>query len=61
MEVFRFWAELLIEFALVSQDPPKVLFGVFVLYGLSGYVVYLVRKVKGQGLKGLDIERDEHF
>jgi len=48
-------------FALVSQDPPKVLFGVFVLYGLSGYVVYVVRKVKGQGLKGLDIERDEHF
>ena len=48
-------------FALVSQDPPKVLFGVFVLYGLSGYVVYVVRKVRGQGLKGLDIERDEHF
>lgn len=48
-------------FALVSQDPPKVLFGVFVLYGVSGYIVYVVRKVKGQGLKDMDIERDEHF
>ncbi|MCQ8896243.1 CDP-diacylglycerol--serine O-phosphatidyltransferase [Limnobacter humi] len=48
-------------FALASQDPPKVLFGVFVLYGLSGYVVYVVRRLKGQGLKGLDIEEDKHF
>ncbi|WP_370264381.1 CDP-diacylglycerol--serine O-phosphatidyltransferase [Limnobacter sp.] len=48
-------------FALVSQDPPKVLFGVFVLYGLSGYVVYVVKRVKGQGLRGMDIERDKHF
>lgn len=27
-------------FAVVSQDPPKMLFGIFVLYGLSGWVVY---------------------
>ncbi len=25
----------------ISFDPPKVLFGLFVLYGLSGYVVYV--------------------
>lgn len=45
-------------FALASQDPPKVLFGVFVVYGLSGYVVYLVRKVKGLGMRDLDIQDD---
>lgn len=58
---FLVLAALPLIFALASQDPPKVLFGVFVLYGLSGYLVYFVRKMKGQGLKGLDIEEDEHF
>lgn len=48
-------------FALVSQDPPKVLFGVFVLYGLSGYVVYVVSKVRGRRLSELDIQEDKHF
>jgi CDP-diacylglycerol--serine O-phosphatidyltransferase len=32
----------------ISSDPPKVLFGVFVLYGLSGYAVYVWRFIKGQ-------------
>jgi CDP-diacylglycerol--serine O-phosphatidyltransferase len=32
----------------ISSDPPKVLFGVFVLYGLSGYAVYAWRFIKGQ-------------
>jgi CDP-diacylglycerol--serine O-phosphatidyltransferase len=32
----------------ISSDPPKVLFGVFVLYGLSGYAVYIWRFIKGQ-------------
>lgn len=32
----------------ISSDPPKVLFGVFVLYGLSGYAVYVWRYIKGQ-------------
>ena len=35
-------------FVLVSSDPPKVLFGMFVLYGLSGYVVYFWRLAKGK-------------
>lgn len=48
-------------FALASQDPPKVLFGLFVVYGLSGYVVYLVKKVRGQRISAMDIERDRHF
>lgn len=38
---------IVLAFVLVSSDPPKVLFGVFVLYGLSGYAVYLWRFFKG--------------
>lgn len=34
--------------ALVSIDPPKVLMPIFVLYGLSGYAVYLWRLAKGK-------------
>ena len=34
--------------ALVSIDPPKVLWPIFVLYGLSGYAVYLWRLAKGK-------------
>lgn len=35
-------------FALVSIDPPKVLFPIFVAYGLSGYAVYFWRLAKGK-------------
>ena len=35
-------------FALVSIDPPKVMFPIFLLYGLSGYVVFAVRLAKGK-------------
>jgi len=35
-------------FALVSIDPPKVLWPIFVAYGLSGYVVYFWRLAKGK-------------
>lgn len=48
-------------FALASQDPPKVLFGLFMIYGVSGYVVYLVKKLRGQRISSMDIERDNHF
>ena len=33
--------------AVVNIDPPVVIFGVFVVYGFSGYFVYAWRKVKG--------------
>lgn len=33
--------------AVVNIDPPIVMFGIFVAYGLSGYVIYVWRKVKG--------------
>lgn len=48
-------------FALASQDPPKVIFGLFVVYGLSGYLVFMYRKVRGQRIETMDIERDNHF
>lgn len=35
-------------FVLISSDPPKVLFGMFVFYGLSGYGVYIWRRMKGR-------------
>lgn len=35
-------------FALVSIDPPKVLWPLFVLYGLSGYAVFFWRLAKGK-------------
>ena len=38
-------------FALISIDPPKVLFVLFVAYGISGYVIYLTRLAKGNPVK----------
>ncbi|MES2264023.1 MAG: CDP-diacylglycerol--serine O-phosphatidyltransferase [Pseudomonadota bacterium] len=35
-------------FALVSIDPPKVLFPIFIAYGLSGYIVFFWRMAKGK-------------
>jgi CDP-diacylglycerol--serine O-phosphatidyltransferase len=34
--------------ALLAIDPPKVLWPLFVVYGLSGYVVYTWRFAKGK-------------
>ncbi len=34
--------------AVITYHPPLVLFGVFVVYGLSGYVVYGLRKSRGK-------------
>jgi CDP-diacylglycerol--serine O-phosphatidyltransferase len=33
--------------AIINIDPPLVMFGMFVLYGFSGYVIYAWRKTKG--------------
>ncbi|MGH8853207.1 MAG: CDP-diacylglycerol--serine O-phosphatidyltransferase [Telluria sp.] len=35
-------------FALVAIDPPKVLWPIFVIYGLSGYAVFAWRAAKGK-------------
>ena len=38
---FGVMALLLLCFVLVSSDPPLVLFGLFVIYALSGYVMWI--------------------
>lgn len=45
--------------AVITIDPAAVLFGVFVLYGLSGYVVYAWRKLKGQQVSVISTSTDE--
>jgi CDP-diacylglycerol--serine O-phosphatidyltransferase len=45
--------------AVINIDPPTVMFGVFVLYGLSGYVIYGWRKVKGVRTSLISTSTDE--
>lgn len=33
--------------AAININPPTVIFGIFVCYGISGYIVYVWRKMKG--------------
>ena len=45
--------------AVINIDPPAVLFGLFVIYGLSGYVLYIWRKAKGQPTSMISTSTDE--
>ncbi len=45
--------------AIVALDPPRVLFAIFCAYGLSGYVVYGWRKMKGQPASVIATSTDE--
>lgn len=45
--------------AFVSLHPPLVLFGIFVVYGLSGYGMYVWRKTKGKPVSVIAISTDE--
>ena len=45
--------------AVINIDPPTVMFGVFVIYGLSGYVIYGWRKVKGVQTSLISTSTDE--
>ena len=45
--------------AVVNIHTPTVLFGVFVLYGLSGYALYAWRKAKGQHTSMISMSTDE--
>ena len=45
--------------AVVNIHPPTVLFALFVAYGLSGYVVYGWRKLKGQQTSVIATSKDE--
>ncbi|MFZ5489193.1 MAG: CDP-alcohol phosphatidyltransferase family protein, partial [Pseudomonadota bacterium] len=45
--------------AVINIHPPAVLFGVFVIYGFSGYAVYLWRRAKGQRTSVISTSTDE--
>ena len=45
--------------AVINIDPPIVLFGVFVVYGFSGYVIYVWRKTKGVQTSVISISTKE--
>ena len=45
--------------AIINIDPPIVLFGIFVAYGVSGSVVYAYRKAKGQQTSVIATSKDE--
>lgn len=47
-------------FVAAAGDPPKFLFGVFVLYGISGYGVYLWRRLKGKPVSIIQTEEEVH-
>lgn len=45
--------------AVINIHPPIVMFGLFVIYGFSGYALYGWRKVKGQPTSVISISTDE--
>ena len=45
--------------AVINIHPPTVLFGLFVLYGLSGYLLYGWRRFKGQQTSVISTSTDE--
>jgi CDP-diacylglycerol--serine O-phosphatidyltransferase len=45
--------------AVVNIDPPTVIFGMFVVYGLSGYAVYGWRKTRGLHTSVISTSTDE--
>ena len=45
--------------AVINIHPPTVIFGLFVIYGLSGYVVYAWRKTKGLQTSVISTSTDE--
>ena len=45
--------------AVINIHPPAVLFGLFVVYGLSGYVLYGWRKFKGEPASMISTSTDE--
>ncbi len=45
--------------AIINIDPPTVLFALFVVYGFSGYVIYVWRKAKGLQTSVISTSTDE--
>jgi CDP-diacylglycerol--serine O-phosphatidyltransferase len=51
---------IVLAFVAVSSDPPKVLFALFILYGLSGYGVFFWRLLKGRPVSIIQTEPEHH-
>jgi CDP-diacylglycerol---serine O-phosphatidyltransferase len=45
--------------AVINIDPPTIIFGLFIAYGLSGYVIYVWRKAKGLQTSVIATSTDE--
>ncbi|WP_372524894.1 CDP-diacylglycerol--serine O-phosphatidyltransferase [Piscinibacter sp.] len=45
--------------SVITIHPPLVLFGLFLVYGASGYAVYVYRKVKGRPVSVIATSTDE--
>ena len=45
--------------AVINIDPPIILFGLFVIYGFSGYAVYAWRKTKGMQTSVISTSTEE--
>jgi len=50
---------IMLGIALIALDPPRVLFALFAVYGLSGYAVYAWRKYKGVPVSVIAMSTDE--
>ncbi|HEY1102322.1 MAG TPA: CDP-diacylglycerol--serine O-phosphatidyltransferase [Burkholderiaceae bacterium] len=50
---------IVLAIAAINIHPPVVLFALFVLYGLSGYVLYAWRRFKGQPTSVISTSTDE--
>jgi len=46
-------------FAVITIHPPMVLFAVFAVYGLSGYAVYVYKRMKGKPVSVIATSTDE--
>jgi CDP-diacylglycerol--serine O-phosphatidyltransferase len=56
---FIFIVAIALGIAVISFHPPSVLFGLFVVYGLSGYGVYIWRRMKGKPVSVIATSTDE--
>lgn len=46
---FVFILAIVLGYVLIASSPPEVLFALFVAYGVSGYVMWVMRRLRGQG------------
>jgi CDP-diacylglycerol--serine O-phosphatidyltransferase len=50
---------IMLGIALISLHPPEVLFWLFCIYGLSGYLVYFYKKAKGRQVSVIATSTDD--